>query len=132
MTSTQAAAAFAAHAVTFPATHVNIIAPLPAGVAIVAGTFSELGIVALIPTAASAAASAAVGAPGVAVSVNSVSTRPDRGNYRTLVSMSSCRAKWASKTIAHEFMSKLETALRQSPILPTHWIYLIPMMIPEE
>lgn len=128
MTASQAATVFAAHATAFPATHVNIITPLASGVVPPPGTASVLGITAPIPAVGAAAPSAAA----LTITANTPSTRPDREDYKVLVSMSTQRSKWTSKTIAHEFMNKLETALRQSPIAATRWIYLIPMMISED
>lgn len=64
--------------------------------------------------------------------VCSPSTQVNREDYKLLLSMASHRDKWSSsRSIAHEFMSKLETALRQSPVPIIHWIYLIPLMISE-
>ncbi len=126
MTAAQAVAAFAFHATAFPATHVRVIAPPPLGVASSPGTASVLGIIAPI-----AAAAAGVGVP-LAITANTPSQQANREDYKLLISMASHRDKWSStKSIAHEFISKLETALRQSPISAIHWIYFLPLMISE-
>ena len=126
MTAAQASAAFAAHAMGFPATHVNII--VPPAVATPPGTAATLGIIAPIPAVGAAAAAAVT----LATTANSPSQPPGREDYKVLVTMATNRTKWTSKTIAHEFMAKLETALSQSPIAATSWIYLIPMMVSED
>jgi hypothetical protein len=110
MTAAQASAAFAAHAMGFPATHVNII--VPPAVATPPGTAATLGIIAPIPAVGAAAAAAVT----LATTANSPSQPPGREDYKVLVTMATNRTKWTSKTIAHEFMAKLETALSQSPI----------------
>lgn len=128
MTSAEASAAFAAHAIAFPATHVNIVVPPAPGVSPPPGMAAALGITAPIPAVSVAVASAAA----LVITANTPSSRPDREDYKVLVTMSNTRSKWTSKTIAHEFMTKLETALRQSPVPATRWIYLIPMMVSED
>ena len=128
MTATQATAAFATHATSFPVTHMRIIAPLAVGVSPPPGMASALGIVAPIPAAGVAAAPAAA----LAVTANTPSTQANREDYKLLISMAGHRDKWSStKSIAHEFISKLETALRQSPISAVHWIYFLPLMVSE-
>ena len=128
MTATQASAAFAAHAMGFPATHVHIITPPAPGIISPPGTAAALGIIAPIAAVGSAAAAAA----SLVSTANTPSQPPGREDYKVLVSMANARSKWTSKTIAHEFMAKLETALSQSPIAVTSWIYLIPMMVSED
>ena len=53
MTAAQASAAFAAHAVGFPATHVQVIVPPAPGVIPPPGTAAALGIIAPIPAVGS-------------------------------------------------------------------------------
>lgn len=126
MTAAQAITAFASHATAYPATHVRVIAPLPVGVAPPPGTASALGIIAPIPVAAGA------GVAALAITSNTPSVQANREDYKLLVSMATHRDKWSStKSIAHEFISKLETALRQSPISAVHWIYFLPLMVSE-
>ena len=68
----------------------------------------------------------------IAITANTPSTQANREDYKLLISMSAHRDKWSStKSIAHEFISKLETALRQSPISAVHWIYFLPLMVSE-
>jgi hypothetical protein len=126
MTAAQANTAFQAHAASFPATHVRILAPIPAGVLTVAGTASELGITAPVRPAGAAVALAP------SVNVNTPSSRPNLEYSKFLNSMAAHREKWShTKSVAHDFISKLETALRQSPVAPVHWIYLLPLMVSE-
>ena len=128
MTATQATTAFTTHAAAFPSTHVRVITPLPLGVVSVPGTASALGIIA--PIAGVGVAAGAV--LSRAITANTPSTQANREDYKLLVSMASHRDKWSStKSIAHEFISKLETALRQSPIPAVHWIYFLPLMVSE-
>ena len=128
MTASQATAAFGNHAAAFPATHARVIAPLVPGVAPPSGMASALGIHAPIPAAGVASAPAAI----LAITANTPSSSANREDYKLLISMASHRDKWSStKSIAHEFISKLETALRQSPISAVHWIYLLPLMVSE-
>ena len=128
MTAIQASAAFAAHAMGFPSTHVNVIIPPAPGIISPPGTAAALGITAPIAAVGSAVAAAAA----LVVTANTPSQPAGREDYKVLVTMANHRTKWTSKTIAHEFMAKLETALRQSPIAVTSWIYLIPMMVSED
>ena len=128
MTAAQASAAFAAHAMGFPATHVNVIVPPAPGIIYPPGTAAALGITAPIAAAGSAVAAAAA----LAITANTPSHQAGREDYKVLISMANNRTKWTSKTIAHEFMAKLETLLRQSPIAVIHWIYLIPLMVSED
>ena len=128
MTAAQAITAFSTHAAGFPATHVRVITAPAMGVIHPRGTAAELGIVAPIE-----AVGVAVAAAGrLAVTANTPSLPAGREDYKLLVSMASHRDKWSStKSIAHEFISKLETALRQSPISASHWIYFLPLMVSE-
>jgi hypothetical protein len=133
MTTVQARAAFSTHAISFPATHAQIATAPASNVIHPPGTAAVLCIVAPIVAAGvathAAAASAVVAS---AVSANTPSMRPNREDYKLLVSMASHRDKWSStKSIAHEFLSKLETALRQSPLSAVHWIYFLPLMVSE-
>ena len=128
MTVTQATTAFTCHAAAFPTTHVRVITPLPLGVASTTCTASILGITAPI-------SAVGVGAGSIAsrvITANTPSIQAGREDYKLLISMASNRDKWSStKSIAHEFISKLETALRQSPISAVHWIYFLPLMVSE-
>lgn len=128
MTAAQATTAFASHAASFPATHMRVITPPAAGAVHSPGMASVLGIIAPIP------AVGVVAAPVVtlAVTTSTPSTRANREDYKLLISMAAPRDKWSSsKSIAHEFISRLETALRQSPISAVHWIYFLPLMVSE-
>ena len=128
MTASQATTAFASHAAGFPATHVRVITPVPHGVAPPPGTAAALGMIAPL----AAVGVGAAGAASLAVTANTPSTSANREDYKLLISMASHRDKWSSsKSIAHEFISKLETALRQSPISAAHWIYFLPLMVSE-
>lgn len=128
MTATQATAAFATHATGFPTTHVRVIAPVAVGAVYPPGIASALGIHAPIPAAGVAATPAAA----LAITANTPSSQANREDYKLLISMATHRDKWSStRSIAHEFISKIETALRQSPIAAIHWIYFIPMMVSE-
>ena len=127
MTAAQATTAFSIHAAGFPATHVRVTTAPAFGVIHPPGTAAVLGMVA--PIAAAGGIAAAAGR--LVFTANTPSTPAHREDYKLLVSMAAHRDKWTSKTIAHEFMSKLETALRQSPISPVHWIYFLPLMVSE-
>jgi len=128
MTATQASTAFAAHAMGFPATHVNIIVPPAPGIILPPGTAEAVGIIAPIAAAGPAVAAAAA----LAITANTPSQQPGREDFKVLITMANHRTKWTSKTIAHEFMEKIETALSQSPIAPTSWIFLIPLLVSED
>ncbi len=39
--------------------------------------------------------------------------------------------KQTGATVAREFLDLLEITLRQSPVPPTHWIYLLPVLVPD-
>ncbi len=128
MTATQATTAFATHATSFPATHMRVIAAPAVGVPLLAGMAAALGIVAPIPAAGVAAAPAAA----LAITANTPSTHANREDYKLLISMAARHDKWSStKSIAHDFISKIETALRQSPIPTIHWVYFLPLMVSE-
>ena len=135
MTAAEALIAFTAHAAGFPATHARAVAPLQAGVMSPAGTAATLGITAPITIGVAGVNINVAPQPAVLVRVargDSPSTQANREDYKLLISMAAHREKWSStKSIAHEFISKLETALRQSPIPAVHWIYFLPLMISE-
>jgi hypothetical protein len=127
MTAAQAITAFSIHAASFPATHVRVTTAPAFGVVHPPGTAAVLGMIAPI-----AAAGVVAAAARLAVSANTPSSPANREDYKLLVSMAAHRDKWSSsKSIAHEFISRLETALRQSPILAVHWIYFLPLMVSE-
>ena len=126
MTAAQATTAFSTHAAGFPAAHARITTVPALGVIHPPGTAAVLCIIAPIPAAGVAAAAR------LAVTSNTPSLQANREDYKLLVSMASHRDKWSTtKSIAHEFISKLETALRQSPISAVHWIYFLPLMVSE-
>ena len=127
MTTTQASAAFAAHAMTFPATHVNIIMPPAPGALPPPGTAAVLGITAPLPAVGSVVAAAAA----LSATANTPSQRPSLEHFKLLGDMAKTRDKWTSKSIAHDFIARMERPLRRSPIPPTGWIYFIPELISE-
>jgi hypothetical protein len=127
MTNAQAVTAYTAHAAEHPMAHVNILTAPAAAAHPPPGTAARMGITAPIAAVGAAPARAVASA----ITSNTQSSRPIAGDYKLLISMAQHRTKWKSNSVAHEFMDMLETALRQSPLEPTCWIYLLPLMIPE-
>ena len=143
-TAAQAQAAFAAHAIAHPLTHANINAPVGPGVTAPSGYATLNGIIAPI------VAAVAVPLPGVApapvppapapvpvapvalVGLNAPSTPAPAAQYKLLTDMVKINPQlvWSDQQDASRFLDALESILEFSPVVQTHWITLIPMMIP--
>jgi hypothetical protein len=144
MTTIQANASFVAHAGAFPATHTTlntIPAPgttAPAGYATINGITAPVAAPFVIPLPAALPAPLPLGVPAAQfapaaaaapIGPAAPSSRPSLSEFKAMQSIATGHAKWKRDTIAHEFIQTLESALDQSPIDGTHWIYIIPMMI---
>ncbi len=131
MTQAQAVSAYNAHAAAFPLTHVSIQTVPAAALVLPPGAAARLGITA--PIAVAGAAPAAAAAP--VISTNSPSRLPPTDVHKLLHQTARDRTKYKQRgsgaTIAREFLDSLEITLRQSPVSPVHWIYLLPMLVPD-
>lgn len=131
MTQAQAVSAYNAHAAAFPLTHVNIQTAPAAALVLPPGAAARLGITA--PIAVAGAVPAAAAFP--VISTNSPSRLPPTDVHKLLHQTARDRSKYKQRgsgaTVAREFLDSLEITLRQSPVSPIHWIYLLPMLVPD-
>lgn len=130
MTQAHAVSAYNAHAAAFPMTHVNIQTAPAAALVLPPGAAARLGITAPI---AVAGAAPAVAAP--VISTNTPSRLPPTDVHKLLHQIARDRSKYKQRgsgaSVAREFLDSLEITLRQSPVSPVHWIYLLPMLVPD-
>jgi hypothetical protein len=66
------------------------------------------------------------------ISTASPSTSTTHRDWKVLSEIAKLKeaVKWNSKSFARDFIDSMEAAVRQSPVPPTQWIFIIPMMIP--
>jgi hypothetical protein len=114
-----------------------VIVPLPPAAPVVAAA------AAAVPAAVAAAAPAAAAAPVAPIAAaaplaapggvgNTPSSQATAAQFKLLTEMVKINPQltWSDQQDAHRFMDGLESILEFSPVLPTHWTTLIPMMIP--
>ena len=110
-----------------------VIVPLPPAAPVVAAAAAvpaPVAVAAPVVVAAPVAAAPVLAAPGIAG--NTPSTQATAAQFKLLTEMVKINPQliWSDQQDAHRFMDGLESILEFSPVLPTHWTTLIPMMIP--